>query len=350
MPGPSAPHGASDGWSARTAVRLVAVLVAALSVVVGSLLVLTVVQVADAQSRLEDDLGPSRVALGAVLASYVDQETGERGYILTGRADFLQPYDDAPDRIAENLAVVRTHASAQVLERLDAVTRAHTAWLRTAERELAAARAGDRPRAVALVETGRGKELFDDVRRAWAAADATIADEQLAATRRADDLLTRLSVLLALTVLAFLGTAVLAAVAFDRTVLRPVAALGAGSRAVARGDLDHAVTVDGPREVEAVARDVDTMRRALLDELDESRRATEALALGEPAVAALQSALALRPVDRPGLAITGERSPRPRGSWPVTSSTSSTSPRTGWPSSSATCRGTARSRPSWGSA
>ena len=300
----SAPYSAA--YSARTVVRAVAVLVAALSVVVGSVLVVTVLQVAHAQSRLEDELNPARVALGTVLTSYVDQETGERGYILTGKPRFLQPYDAAGRRIERNIEVVRSHASPQVLDRVDAMTRAHAAWLREAEHELAAVRAGDRDAAVALVSRGPGKSLFDDLRRAEAAVDEAIAGEQLAATRRADDLLTRLSVLLGLTVLAFLTTAVLAATGFDRTVLRPLSALGAGSRAVAGGRLDDVVSVRGPREVERVAADVDTMRRALLDELDESRRATEALALREPAVAALRAALAVRSVDRPEVSVTGE--------------------------------------------
>ena len=50
-------------------------------------------------------------------------------------------------------------------------------------------------------------------------------------------------------------------------------------------------TGEGPREVAEVGEDVDTMRRHLLDELDASRRASEALVLGQPAVQALQAAL-----------------------------------------------------------
>ena len=48
------------------------------------------------------------------------------------------------------------------------------------------------------------------------------------------------------------------------------------------------------------------MRRHLLDELDASRRATEALTLGEPAVVALQEALTHRPFRRTGLEVAGQ--------------------------------------------
>ncbi|HEU5037395.1 MAG TPA: SpoIIE family protein phosphatase [Nocardioides sp.] len=297
---------ARERYSASVVVRVAAALVAALSLVVGGLLVLTVVQVTRNQSRLENHLNPARVELGAVLALYVGQETGERGYILTGDRDFLDPYDAAAPRIERNLALLREQLSPAARAEVDVMTAAHAAWLEVAERELAAVRAGDRGEAIELVASGEGKRLFDGVRTAERAADEAIAAEQLDATQRADGLLRRLSILLAVTVALFLGAALLAAYGFRRTVLRPLTALGSASRAVAHGRLDQAVTVRGPREVESVAEDVDTMRRHLLDELDASRRAAEALALGEPAVAALEAALALPPFSGPGLSVTGE--------------------------------------------
>jgi sigma-B regulation protein RsbU (phosphoserine phosphatase) len=66
------------------------------------------------------------------------------------------------------------------------------------------------------------------------------------------------------------------------------------------------VRAEGPLEVHQVGEDVDTMRRHLLDELDASRRATEALTLGEPAVVALQAALTHEPVVRGGLDVAGQ--------------------------------------------
>lgn len=295
-----------DGYSARSVVRIAALLVAVLSVVVGILLGVTVTQMVSAQSDLEDELNPSRVELGEVLALYVDQETGQRGYILTGNEEFLRPYDEAAADIEQNLELLDEQASSEVRSRIEQMTAAHTAWLAEADRELDAAREGNRELAIDLVESGQGKELFDRLRRAHAAAEAQVAAEQDAATTRVDQLLRRLAILLGLTVGAFLLTTLLGAAAFNRGVLRPLAALGATSRAVARGRLDQAVTVEGPHEVEDVAADVDTMRLHLLDELDASRRAAEALELREPAVAALQAALAPRALRTPEIEVVGE--------------------------------------------
>jgi hypothetical protein len=166
------------------------------------------------------------------------------------------------------------------------MTDAHQAWLtRTVEPELVAARRGDLDRATALVASGRGKELFDRVRAAQTAADSAIAHEQLVATQRADDLLRRLSILLGLTVVAFLSTTLLATAAFTRTVLRPLAP-GPRQPRRGRGPARPVRARGGSSRGAPGRRGLDTMRRHLLDELDASRRATEALTLGEPAVVA----------------------------------------------------------------
>ncbi|MFC6045830.1 PP2C family protein-serine/threonine phosphatase [Nocardioides hankookensis] len=285
-------------YSARAVVRVAAGAVVLLSLVIGLLLAVTVAQFVSARDRVQDDLNPARVELGTVLALYVDQETAERGYILTGRPEFLEPYDEAAPQITTKLDHLRREVSDTVADLLVEMDDAHQRWLdEAAEPELAAERRGDRSRAEELVASGDGKRLFDRVRTAYQAADQALAAEQDAANQRADVLLRRLSYLLGFTVVTFLATVLLGTGAFNRRVLRPLAELGRSSRAVASGDLQHVVRGAGPREVSEVGEDVDTMRRHLLDELDASRRASEALVLGQPAVQALQSALSeLAPV------------------------------------------------------
>ena len=154
--------------------------------------------------------------------------------------------------------------------------------------------------------SGEGRQLFDQVRAAHEEADQAIRAEQDEATRRVDSLLRRMSVLLALTVFAFLATTLAGAGAFSRGVLRPLAELGRSSRAVARGDLRRAVRGRGRARSSRSRDDVDTMRRHLLDELDASRRASEALVLGEPAVQSLQAALSRLSPPGPGLEVAAQ--------------------------------------------
>ena len=148
VPEPRAPY------SARAVVRAGAGLVVLLSLVVGVLLAVTVSQFVSAQDRLRNELNPARVELGTVLALYVDQETAERGYILTGRPEFLAPYDEAAPQVADLLDRLEHQVSADVWGRLSAMDEAHRDWLeQAAEPELDAARSGDRKRADATSPT-----------------------------------------------------------------------------------------------------------------------------------------------------------------------------------------------------
>jgi len=102
-----------------------------------------------------------------VLSVAQDAETGQRGFLLTGRAYYLEPYQQAAARMAAALG------------HLDALGRA-TPWLREEaapvheivrrkmaelEQTVALSRAGQQQAALDLVLTDDGKALMDDLRR-----------------------------------------------------------------------------------------------------------------------------------------------------------------------------------------
>jgi len=113
--------------------------------------------------------GIARMQAGAaqqVLSAAQDAETGQRGFLLTGRAYYLEPYQHAAARIAS------------LLDRLDELGK-DTPWLRDEaaplrdlvprklaelEQTVALARAGKDQEAVDLVLTDEGKALMDDIR------------------------------------------------------------------------------------------------------------------------------------------------------------------------------------------
>ena len=105
--------------------------------------------------------------LESVLSTLKDAETGQRGYLLTGEADYLGPYTDAKARLAGDLKVLRTQvaddpertASIEVLEvnareKMDEL-----------DRTVALRRSGDAAGAMALVRTDLGRAAMDQVRR-----------------------------------------------------------------------------------------------------------------------------------------------------------------------------------------
>lgn len=94
----------------------------------------------------------------------IDMETGMRGFLITGDASFLEPYDSALPRVASDLAALRTLVSdnqAQ-LERVDRIAALQKAWNDFAREMIDLRRAGgDYQQPVRL---GRGKRLTDDIR------------------------------------------------------------------------------------------------------------------------------------------------------------------------------------------
>ena len=51
--------------------------------------------------------------ISGVLKDLTDMETGQRGYLLTGDASYLQPYTDAKGRIASDFADLRAGLAGQ---------------------------------------------------------------------------------------------------------------------------------------------------------------------------------------------------------------------------------------------
>ena len=78
--------------SVRRLVGLVLTLVLALFAVAAVLVATQAVSVHRAQQRLQDVLDPAAILSRQLLTDYVDQETGERGYVITGDPSFLAPY------------------------------------------------------------------------------------------------------------------------------------------------------------------------------------------------------------------------------------------------------------------
>jgi light-regulated signal transduction histidine kinase (bacteriophytochrome) len=60
-------------------------------------------------------------------------------------------------------------------------------------------------------------------------------------------------------------------------VIRPLGILSASSRRIAEGEFDHPISQNGPRDIRAVARDVDLMRHRIMEELDASREQEQRL-------------------------------------------------------------------------
>ncbi len=264
----------------------------------------------EANRRLVSErLQPASVQSRALLVALVDQETGQRGYLLTGDDRFLDPYRAGRVEFAARLRELRRdfRGDAGMSAALDRVAQAATVWRRDAAMpEIRARQSGDVGRAEDLVATGRGRAAFDEVRARAAELQALIDTRARDARRRdADDLQTLRWVILVsravLIVLLVVGVLLL-----RRWVLRPVQSLRSRMRDVANGHIDEEVLIDGPPEVAALGRDAESMRRRIVAELESARAATEALTQHSPVVSLLRSELASHTrAEQDGLAVAG---------------------------------------------
>jgi CHASE3 domain sensor protein len=105
-------------------------------------------------------------AVQSLVNSLVDAETGQRGYLLTRRAVYLEPYTAGRGRIAQRLAELRklTADNPAQQERLAEVEPLIAERLAFLAETIDLENRGDHDGALAIVNSDRGKNAMDKVR------------------------------------------------------------------------------------------------------------------------------------------------------------------------------------------
>jgi CheY-like chemotaxis protein len=105
-------------------------------------------------------------SLDSLFSTLQDAETGQRGYLLTGKSQYLAPYEDAVAQTGGALekvaALTRDNPSQQ--DRLAALRRHAEAKLAELKQTVDLRRSGDTASAIAVVTTDRGKTEMDAIR------------------------------------------------------------------------------------------------------------------------------------------------------------------------------------------
>ena len=263
-------------WFAISGAALAVLFVACLA-----LGIVAIVNLDEARSRVVDRIDPARVAALEMHAALLNQETGVRGYALTGDRSFLVPYDNGVRQ--EREAARRLQRLADELD-LDAVTagvdrvqQLARAWKR-AYVTPALAVAGEGRRAVlSEAATDIGRERFDAVRQGFGALDAAIQAARAEARQDLHDAASFLTAAFVAIAVLLLVATVLGAILLTRTVSRPLRRLSIETRKTAGGDLGHAIHGDGARDIVDLGEDIGRLRRRVVAELEALRRANEQL-------------------------------------------------------------------------
>lgn len=253
------------GWTLATRLRVALLGLVTLLLLVGLGLVVALRQADGALAAQAERTFPARLASSELLTSLVDQETGLRGFVLTGDDEFLTPYREglADEQVARATLerLVRPDDPARVS--LLTVDAAITAW----RDQYASLRAEGFDGADADGTIQFGRELFERVRRANADLDAELAG-QLASSQRDVDR-DRGLVVGALLVMA--GAVAAAVVGLQRalrsSVLAPMGHLAQQVAVVSEGGYGAAIRPSGPPDLRAMAGGVETMRLELVSAL-----------------------------------------------------------------------------------
>ena len=230
-------------------------------------------------AELIERIQPSRVAAYQLQAALRDQETAVRGYLISADRQFLIPYDEGRSVEGEASADIRQleQSRPDLLDDLDAIELASGSW-RTNYAEPAIASV--KPGVENVVDprlTEIGKSEFDRLRALFATQNEHLAQARTEGIAELDNIRTwRNGVLIAM-LAAFVVTMVLLAVLLRRALVRPLARLAAACRRVAQGNFGERIVPQGPRDIRLIALDVENMRQRIVDELESSRAATEAL-------------------------------------------------------------------------
>src|ERR1700690_275490 len=98
----------------------------------------------------------------------VDAETGQRGYLLTNNAEYLQPYQDSIERLVNILPAFRSAAAAnpEMAQLVTSMEILQSKKLAELAATIALASAGERPQALAIVRHNSGQQVMTDFRDA----------------------------------------------------------------------------------------------------------------------------------------------------------------------------------------
>ncbi len=223
-------------------------------------------------------IDPANILVSQMLADYVDEETGVRGYALTGQGLFLDPYGQGRASVAQvDDALGRLlPPGSPAGRRLNSVRQRAMAWNNQFALPVVAAISAHN-RVYASSQLVRGKTLFDSLRSSVTGLQQDLQAERSGAKANlamaSDQLLTVMIVSLAVIVL----TGLVIWIYLRRLVLRPLAAVGADARTVTEGDLVHEVGRTGPMEVAELAADIDGMRIRILADVGRAQAAQEQL-------------------------------------------------------------------------
>ena len=266
-------------WTLRRRVVALSATVALVLTILGVFAAITAANSNEHIDVILNKTGPMRAAGESLNTAVVNQETGIRGYAISGGLDNLKPYHEGLAAQNQLLAEIGRlngpDGDPAVRAALATVQQRADAWrAAVADPVINTVRSQGPEAGQALVDAADTTQ-FDALRASITALQddiLVVRNAAAAAAKRTGTVLVALEIFAAVVVI-LAGAALF--LLLDRLVSRPVTELAEQVREVAGGDYDKKITSRGSPELRTLAEDVDGMRRQIAAELTEVRQARE---------------------------------------------------------------------------
>ncbi|GGU41472.1 sensor histidine kinase [Lentzea flava] len=251
--------------ASRLLIAIVTILLAMTAAAISST-VIALDSLDDARKQSIERIAPAERRAKDLSRALLDQETGVRGYVLTGEQGFLSPYLDGQTYQVQAEQAV-TSLVGDVGGRVSRIDELSRQWRAEYAEPVIAGTRQSGPGTAPGGAIDRGKTLFDQLRVELDALQVDIGN--LGETARQDVEHAAKVVLWLVIGMGVLLVAVIGGLSLllYRLLVAPLAELAEQVRQVASGDFEHEIDAHGPRETVMLGEDVDAMRRRILQEL-----------------------------------------------------------------------------------
>ncbi|MFY9919303.1 MAG: CHASE3 domain-containing protein, partial [Mycobacterium sp.] len=213
--------------------------------------------------ELIDNIQPARAQAYALQAAIRDQETAVRGYLITADKQFLEPFyagGDAERQAAQNIRDRVGNRPEQMTD-LGEIEQAAANWRTSYAEPVVADVSRGAPAAASRDLTDRGKAEFDRLRILFDRQNENLRTARTNGISELDGMRHWRDGLAIAMLVAFVALAVVLALLVRSAVTRPLTALATACRRITEGNFSERITPRGPRDIRAIAADVEDMRQ-----------------------------------------------------------------------------------------